>query len=207
MVKKSKNPIDSLPQPPWVWGSPKEVFEWWSALPGKSRDKKQTMGSGTISNPHIHFELESKKNLLLPDSDLQRLLVTKLGLEKISEEFDIVLTAEKFLKVLSRAKFKNINEIEIDGKIIYSNPEKWKDVIETLEILLQQGEGWKKSNKINITATNKGPSKCKALVKINRIHRKTEYAIDVHFEGEIKKESFLQFIEYLKRNLEVVEVL
>ena len=208
MAKRSKAPTTSITTPPWVWG-PSEGYQWAKiAYTGEGRggkkEEKRT-GEETMSNPHVYVELDTKKNVLLPEGELQKLLAEGLDLEKTCEGFDIIVTAEKFLRALAYIKIKNVTEIKIDREIVYSHPEKKKDVRETIEMLIEFGDRWKRSKLVRITAI--GDRDYKVIIKIKRIHRRVEHAIDVQFNGEIEKRLFKQFVNYLKKNLEVKEVI
>ena len=207
MAKKSN--ATSITTPPWVWGSPSEGYQWAKiAYTGEGRGgkkKEKRTGEDTMSNPHVYVELNTKKNVLLPEGELQKLLAKGLDIEKTCEGFDIIITAEKFLRALSHIKIKNVTEIKIDREIVYSHPEKKKDVRETIKMLIEFGDKWKKSKIVRITAIR--GRDYKVVVKIKRIHRRAEHAIDVKFNGEIEKRLFKQFVNYLKKNLEVKEVI
>jgi len=114
MAKRSKAPT-SLTTPPWVWG-PSEGYQWAKIAytgegRGGKREEKRTR-EDTMSNPHVYVELDAKKNVLSPDGELQKLLARGLDLEKTCEGFDIIVTAEKFLRVLAHIKIKNVTEIK-----------------------------------------------------------------------------------------------
>ncbi len=158
-----------------------------------------------MHNPHVYVELDTKKNAVLPEGDLQRFLAKRLDRERVLEEFDMIVTAEKFLRALAYAKFKNVAEIRIDRQAIYSHPERENDVRDTIEMLIGLGDSWKGSKSVRITAMM--DKEHRAVVKIKRIHRKADHAIDVQFEGDIEKRLFRQFINYLEKNLEVKEVI
>lgn len=207
MSKKSKNRIGSISQPPIVWG-PSEGYNWAkTAYTGNKKKKHKRTKRDILSNPHFYIELDTKKIILLPDGLLQKFIVKKLNLEKIREEFDILLIVEKFLKALSHIKFKNINEIKIDKEIIYLRPEKKKDITETLELVIKQREKWKTSRSLHIVATKESHSELKAIITIKLVHRKKEHTIDVQFKGEIERKMYKQFVNYLKKNLKIKNVI
>jgi hypothetical protein len=206
MADKKEPP--SLGTPPLVWGAPSESYRWAKiAYTGEGRGgdkKKEEAGEELMHNPHVHVELDTKKNAVLPDGDLQRALAKRLELEKTLEGFDIIVTAEKFLRALDSIKFKNVAEIRIDREVIYSHPEKENDVRETIAMLIERGDKWRRARNLRITAIRDADSR--AVIDIKRIHRKAEHAIDVRFEGNIEKKRFRQFINYLEKNLEVLDV-
>ncbi len=207
MSKKLKTNFGTLSEPPWVWG-PTEGYQWAKFAYAGERDRKpkHRKDRNIIHDPHLIIDLDVKTNILLPGGTLQRMLAKKLKLGKLQEHFDIVVTAEKFLEALARAQFKNINEIKIENKVIYSHTECNKDVDETIEILMAQGEAWKTSRSIMITATTAKLRGCKAIIAIKRVHTKQEHAIDVKFKGELKRNLFKQFVSYLTINLEVKDI-
>ncbi|MCK5560706.1 MAG: hypothetical protein KAJ51_08945 [Thermoplasmata archaeon] len=207
MSKRSKSDLGAISEPPWIWG-PTEGYQWarFAYAGEKAHKVKHRKSRNVIQNPHLQIDLNIKKNLLLPKGFIQRILIKKLELGKLEEHFDIVVTAEKFLEALDRAKFKNINEIKIDNNVIYFHLEKNKDVLETIEILIAQGDNWQTSKSIKITATTVKLGGCKAIIAIKRVHSKQEHAIDVRFMGELKRNLFKQFVNYVKRNLEVRDI-
>jgi len=71
-------------------------------------------------------------------------------------------------------------------------------------MLIERGDKWRKARNLRITAIRDTNSR--AVIDIKRIHRKAEHAIDVRFEGNIEKKRFRQFINYLEKNLEVLDV-
>jgi hypothetical protein len=208
MSKKSKDTNITYQEPPWVWG-PTEGYQWANvAYKGEMKHKHQpTVSPNFISNPHLEIDLKVKKNIVMPDSELKKLLFKKFGLTRVHEHFDIIVTAEKFLAALNRVKFKNVHDIKIDRKVIYSHPEIKKDIKETIELLVDQGENWRSSNSIRIKASNEKSKLCKVSIKIKRVHSKNEHTIDIEFDGEIRKNVFKQFINYIKKNLEVQEII
>lgn len=208
MAKKEKEP-PSLGTPPLVWGDPSESFRWAKiAYTGDRKGEKKeekTAREEVMHNPHAYVELDTKKNPVLSDGDLQRFLAKRLDREKVLEEFDMIVTAEKVLRALAYAKFKNVTEIRIDRQTIYSHPERENDVRDTIGMLIEFGDGWKGSKSVRITAMM--DKEHRAVIKIKRIHRKADHAIDVQFEGDIEKRLFRQFINYLEKNLEIKEVI
>lgn len=207
MSKKSKGSGMTFQEPPWVWG-PTEGYQWAKvAYKGERKHRRHLHDKKNILiSPHLEIDLKAQKNMLMPDSELKKIFIKKFGMAKIQEHFDIVVTAEKFLAALNRVKFKNVHEIKVDHDVIYSHPEKKKDVKETIELLVDHGDNWQNSNSIQITASNEKTKGCKVIVKIKRIHAKSEHTINIEFEGQIKKNQFKQFINYLKKNLEVQHI-
>jgi hypothetical protein len=206
MADKKEPP--SLGTPPLVWGAPSESYRWAKiAYTGEGRggDKKEKVDMEELMrDPHVHVELDVEKNEVLPDGDLQGFLARRLDRKKVLEDFDMVVTAEKFLRALDNIKFKNVVEIRVDREIIYSHPEKENDVRETILMLVDLGDRWEMAKSIRIRAVR--DENHRAEIRIKRIHRKTENAIDVQFEGNIEKRRFRQFINYLEKNLEVLDV-
>jgi hypothetical protein len=206
MVNKREEP-PSLGTPPLVWGAPSESYRWAKiAYTGEGRggDEEKRHEDDVMHSPRVHVELDTKKNAILPDGDLQRALAQRLELEKTLEGFDIIVTAEKFLRALDSIKFKNVAEIRIDREVVYSHPEKENDVRETIAMLIERGDRWRKARNLRITAIRDTNSR--AVIDIKRIHRKSEHAIDVRFKGDLEKKRFRQFINYLEKNLEILDV-
>jgi hypothetical protein len=205
-IKKKEPP--SLGTPPLVWGAPSESYRWAKiAYTGEGRGgekREKEAKEELMHNPHAHVELDTKKNEVLPDGDLQRFLVRRLDRERVLEEFDMVVTAEKFLRALAYIKFKNVTEIKVDRKKIYSHPERENDVRETISMLVDLRDGWEKAKSVRIEAVR--DENHRAEIRIKRMHRKAEHAIDVQFEGDVEKRTFKQFINYLEKNLEILDV-
>ena len=58
---------------------------------------------------------------------------------------------------------------------------------------------------IKITAVLADVEKCTAHIEIKRIHSKKEHSVDIQMTGEIKKELYHTFLNYLNQNLCVKE--
>ena len=56
---------------------------------------------------------------------------------------------------------------------------------------------------IEISATLADVEKCTAEIKIQKIHRKKEHSIDILMKGEIKRELYHAFCNYLSEKLDV----
>lgn len=214
MSKKAKNQMGSISQPPRVWG-PSEGYEWAkTAYTGDKRKKHKRIKRDTISNPRFQIELDTIKHDVLPKTKIKEIIINKFGSKKIYEDFNIIKTVEIFVNALYRIKFKEVGEISFERKVVYSYKEKKKNVDEILKNIKTDKEKLIQSKFARITAKKESHDESQMVtIKIKKVHKKlnnikkTEHPINIEFNGEIERKTILQFVNHLKNNLKIKNVI
>lgn len=192
-------------EPPWVMGSPKEVMDWMEAShPSEKKKKDRRDGESSrdvLKNLHTQFDFDVKRTEVRPSSFISRITGKKL----IMENFDLIPTAELLLRALAKAKFRNTVKIVVDGKTLYDHPEKKSDLRKTIDGFSGFSHNIKDGKTIEITAVLADVEKCTARIKIKKIHSKKEHSADIQMKGEIKKELYHTFLNYLDEKLGIKE--
>jgi len=193
-------------EPPWVVGSPKEVLDWAernnpSKKSEKDRASEKRRDDNFLKNLHIKLDFEVKKREIETKNIFSKLLLKLTRNEMIEEDIDIFSKAELILRALAKAKFRNIAKLVVDGKTLYNHPEKKSDLRKTIDEIDEFSHEMRNSKCIEITAILAGVEKCTAKIKIKRIHSKKDHSVDIQVTGEIKKELYHTFLNYLNENL------
>jgi len=193
-------------EPPWVVGSPKEVMDWAersnpSKKSEKDRASKKRRGENFLKNLHIKFDFEVNKREVEPKNIFSKLFLKVTKNEMIEEDFDMFSKAELILRALAKAKFRNIAKLVVDGKTVYNHPEKKSDLRKTIDEIDEFSHEISNRKSIKITAILADAEKCTANIEIKRIHSKKEHSVDIQVKGEIKKELYHTFLNYLNKNL------
>jgi hypothetical protein len=193
--------IPEFKQPPWVIGDQKEVMEWIEAThpekkgkkPGKKQEEK------TFKNLHIQLDIFDEPHDIISSSKIIRVLSKLLQIGKVEEQFEIGFVGEIILRALAKAKFRNTAKIIVDGNTMYNHPEIITDLRRTIEIIKKITEG----NTLEITTISQDSKHCQVKIKIRRIHRKQDHAIDIQIKGVVKEEVVHIFLNYLNEKLEL----
>ena len=187
-------------QPPWVYG-PKETMDWIEATHPSKKGKKthKDRGKELIKDMHIQLDLDVKQTIIEPKNVFSKLLTQITKNDRIEEHFDIIHIADLILRALAKARFKNTRKIVVDGKTLYSHPEIVSDLRKTIDILEESSAS--DAGFIEISATLTDIEKCTAEIKIKKLHRRKEHSIDILMKGEIKRELYHVFCNYLVENL------
>ena len=193
-------------EPPWVMGSPKEVMDWAEAIhPNKKSDKdreaKRKRDKDLLKNLHVQFDFDVEQTKIEPSNIFSKLFLKITGNEMIEEDFDLSSKAELILRGLAKAKFKNIAKLVVDSKTLYNHPEKKSDLRKTIDGIGEFAHKIKDGKSIDITAILADIEKCTANIKIKKIHSKKEHSVDIQMKGEIKKELYHTFLNYLDQNI------
>lgn len=197
-------------QPPWVMGSPKEVMDWIDASHPSKKEKKgrksdRERGREVLKNLHIKFDFDVAQTKIRPSNVFSRLFLKITGNEMVEEDFDLIPTSELILRALAKAKFRNTVKIVADGKTLYDHPEKTSDIRKTIDGLSGFSNNIMDGRTIEITAILADVEKCTAKIKIKKIHSKKEHSVDIQMKGEIKKELYHTFLNYLDEKLGIKE--
>lgn len=197
-------------EPPWVVGSPKEVMDWAERNhPSKKGEKDKASEKRRdvdfLKNLHIQFDFEVSKREIEPKNIFSKLFLKVTRNEMIEEDFDLISKAELILRALAKAKFRNIAKLVVDGKTLYDHPEKKSDLRKAIDGIDEFSHEIRDRGSIKITAVLADVEKCTANIEIRRIHSKKEHSVDIQMTGEIKKELYHTFLNYLNQNLCVKE--
>ena len=195
-------------QPPWVYG-PKETMDWIEAThPSEKGDKKPGKGSSNVilKNMHIQLDLDVEQTKINP-SVFSGLLSKITGNTYVEEHFDLLSTAESILRALAKARFRHTVKILIDKKIQHDHPEITSDLKRAIDILKGISLNMNQCKILEITALSDGAHRCTAEIKIKKIHKKKEHAIEILMKGRIKQESYHVFLNYLNEKLKVKNIL
>jgi hypothetical protein len=196
-------------QPPWVYG-PKETMEWIEAThPSEKRDKKpQKRGSNAIlKNMHIELDLDVEQTKIVSPNVFSGLSSKITGNTYVEEHFDLLSTADAILRALSKAKFKHTAKILIDKKIQHDHPEITSDLKNAIDILKGISLDVNHCKILEITALSDGVHRCTAEIKIKKVHKRKEHAIEIFMKGRITEESYHVFLNYLIEKLKVKNIL
>ena len=194
-------------QPPWVYG-PTEVMDWIeSSHPTqKKKDKKhEKISRDVLKNLHVCFDFKVERKKIKPSDFLLKIIYRVSGNGLVSEDFELVPTAELVLRGLAKAKFRHITKIIVDDKTVYNYPEKDSDLRKTIDDLNWITHDAKNERYIEVTAILDDNKKSVAIVKIMKIHREKEHSVDIQIKGEIKKELYHAFLNYLHETLGLKE--
>lgn len=187
-------------EPPWIMGSPREVMDWIDATHPKSNRKKHDKHSFEkkyLNNLHIKFDFDIEKRVVKSSKFL--------SLKKIEEDFELFPTTELILRGLAKAKFRNIAKIVIDGKTVYDHPEKKTDLRRTIENISDFSKLISDAKNVEIVAILDDVEKCKAAIRINKIHGLKEHSVDINMKGRIHSNIYHTFLNYLKENIGLKE--
>jgi len=187
-------------QPPWVYG-PKETMDWIEATHPNKKGKKthKNHGRDLLKNIHIQLDLNVKHTKIEPNNVFTKISTKITKNEKIVEHFDIINVANLILRALAKAKFKNTRKIIIDKKTVYNHPEIGSDLRKTIDIIDKTKAN--NARTIELSATLKDIEKCTAEIKIKKIHKRKDHSIDIMLRGEIKRELYHIFCNYLIEKL------
>jgi uncharacterized protein YajQ (UPF0234 family) len=196
-----KNP--DFKQPPWVQ-SPSEVMDWIDAThPSKKTKGKKHIASGeeVLRNLHVRFDLNVEQKKIPPSNIISKFITMITGNGFVEEGFELVPTAELVLRGLAKAKFKNIVKIVFDEKTVYHHPDNHSDLRKTIDDLSWITHDIQMGSSVEVTAILKEGMKSIAIVKIMKIHKEKDHAVDIQIKGGIKKELYHTFLNYLTEKL------
>jgi len=157
-----------------------------------------------VRDPKIEIDLDVKE--LEKDPGPFREMLHLIGLGQREGDFEVISTMDRVLRALSKAKFRNMAELKINGKVIYDHPEKeWdlRDVLKTINDLPDDGS----MEEAEARVIEKEMGDVEALVKVDRVHSRFSHDIRIEFRGEIEGEMLRRVINYLEENLEIDELI
>jgi len=194
-------------QPPWVQ-SPSEVMDWINAThPSKKTKGKKHVSSGeeVLRNLHVRFDLNVEQKKIPPSNIFSKFITIITGNGFVEEGFDLVPTAELVLRGLAKAKFKNISKIVFDEKTVYHHSNDHPDLRKTIDNFSWITHDVQNRKSVEVTAISKDGMRSIAIVKIMKIHKEKDHAIDIQIKGGIKKELYHTFQNYLTEKLGLKE--
>jgi len=190
-------------EPPWVMGSPKEVFDWVEAShPSKKDSDIDRHKKKYLTNLHIKFDFDVKTKEITSDC----IFCKVAGLFKqIEEDFELLPTTELILRGLAKAKFRNTAKIVVDNRILYNHPEKKSDLRKTIDDISEFSSEISNGKNVEITAVLDDVEKCVATIKINKIHSKKEHSVEIFMKGKIREDIYHIFLNYLNEKIGLKE--
>ncbi len=194
-------------QPPWVYG-PSEVMDWIESSHPTQKKKNKKHGKTSkdvLRNLHVCFDFKVEQKKIKPSNFLSKIFYKMSGNGLVSEGFELIPTAEHVLRGLANAKFRHTTKIIVDDKTVYNYPEKDSDLRKTIDRLSWITHDVKNERYIEVTAILDDDKKSVAIIKIMKIHREKEHSVDIQIKGEIKKDLYHAFLNYLNDTLELKE--
>ncbi len=195
-------------QPPWVQ-SPSEVMDWIDAThPTKKtkRDKHESSSDKVLRNLHVRFDLNVQQKKVPSSTIFSKFIILITGNGSVEEEFDLIPIADIVLRGFSKAKFKNLLKIVADGKTIFHYSHQHPDLRKTIDDFSSMTNGIHLTKFIEVTITSKEGMRSIATIKIMRMHKAKDHAVDIRIKGGIKENSYHTFKNYLSEKLGVEEV-
>ncbi len=139
--------------------------------------------------------------------DFISMLTSIVGLDRVEKDFELLSTAEKVLRALKKAKFKNVVTMELDGEEVYHCPEDYYDSEDAIELLIKElNEPKRPGNDISISLLSKDHTDCLVKVSITRYHMRWTHDILITLHGMLPEKYFRTIINYLEDNLEIEEL-
>ena len=200
--------VPDFRQPPWVQ-SPSEVMDWIDAThPSKKSKGKRHASSGekVLRNLHVRFDLNVEQKKIPPSNVFSKVITMLTGNGFVEEGFNLVPTAELVLRGLAKAKFKNLLKIVLDGKTVFHHSEDHSDLRKTIDDFSVMTHNLQMRKSIEVTAILKEGMRSIVIVKIMKIHKKKDHAVDLQIKGGIKEEMYHTFKNYLTEKLGLKEL-
>ena len=130
-------------------------------------------------------------------------MITGNGL--VEEDYDLIPTTELVLRGLAKAKFKNILKIVFDKKTVYHHSDHPSDVRKTIDDFSSMTHDAKIRKSVEVSAMYKERMNSIVIIKIMKIHKKKDHAVDIQIKGGIKEELYHIFKNYLTEKLGLKE--
>ena len=176
----------------------------------KSKHKKhdkddKTKESEFVENMTISIDLDVK-NISHSDGFVQ-ILSSSIGIVKVKKNFEVLSTAEKIIRAFSKAKFKNVATIELDGEELYHNPKNFYDADKAIKTLIEEIHNRKQpGNKIQMELLSLDHKDCSVDVKVSSAHLPWIHDILIKFHGTLPDEYFRRIINYLEDHLDIENI-
>ena len=191
-------------QPPWVYG-PKETMEWIESVYPSKKGKKHKKKSREkiLSNIHRQFDFDLEKIKIKPKTFFSKII----GESYFDEKIDLISTTEIILRALAKAKFKHNLKIILDKKIHHDHSEISSDFKEAIDKLKAISSDVDQGKTLEVIAKSEEPYECIIEITTKKVHKEQEPAIDLAIKGIIKEKTYHEFLNYLKENLKIKEVI
>ena len=167
---------------------------------GKEEKRPELMEDMTIS-----IDLDVKD--IPHHDDFLQMLAAIVGLDKVEKDFEVLSTAEKIIRALAKAKFKNVVTIELDGEVLYHNPEDFYDTDDAIKQLIseiKEREG--RDSIIYMELLSRDHKGCRAEVKVSRYHMTWTHDILITIGGTLKEKYFREIMNYLEDHLDIEDI-
>jgi hypothetical protein len=172
---------------------------------GKKQVKEEkTTGPVNVENMTISIDLDVKD--ISHNEDFIQMLLSYIKLDRVEKDFEVLSTAEKILRALAKAKFKNVALIELDDKVLYEHPEKYYDIKDAIKILIEEIHQKENGNKIFMELLSHEHKDCVIEVEVTRVHLEWMHDIFIRFHGVLEEEYFRRVINYLEDHLEIEDI-
>ncbi|MBN1861090.1 MAG: hypothetical protein JW840_06485, partial [Candidatus Thermoplasmatota archaeon] len=152
-------------------------------------------------NLHVRFDLNVEQKKIPPPNIFSKFVTKITGNGLVEEGFDLVPTAELVLRGLAKAKFKNFIKTVIDKKIVFHHSHDESDLRKTIDDFSWIPPDVKIMKSIEVTAASKEAMRSIVIVKIMKIHKEKDHAVDIQIKGGIKAELYHTFQNYLTEKL------
>ena len=177
----------------------------YSPYPKKHKGERKVLTSDMLEDMTISIDLDVKD--VPHGDDFLRMFAAIVGLDRVEKDFEVLSTAEKVIRALAKAKFKNVVTMELDGEEIYHCPEDFYDSSDAIEQLLEELKDPERSgNNITISLLSQDHKDCIVGVKISRLHMTWTHDILITFHGVLAEKYFRRVINYLEDHLEIENI-
>jgi len=105
-----------------------------------------------------------------------------------------------------RRSLKNLLKIVLDGKTVFHHSEDHSDLRKTIDDFSVMTHNLQMRKSIEVTAILKEGMHSIVIVKIMKIHKKKDHAVDLQIKGGIKEEMYHTFKNYLTEKLGLKEL-
>lgn len=189
--------------PPWVQ-SPSEVGRWIDAThpTSKTKGKKHVpSGEEILWNLHVRFDLDVEQQKIAAPTIFAKVIASMTGNGFVEEDFDLVPTAELVLRGLAKAKFKDLTKIVVDNKVVSHHSDHSQNLRKTIDDFDWIPPDAQARESIEVTVASKEGMRSIAIVKIMKIHKEKDHAVEIQIKGGIKKDLYHTFLNYLIERL------
>jgi hypothetical protein len=158
-----------------------------------------------VENMIISIDLDVKE--ISHHDGFIEMLMGIVGINKVEKNFEVISTAEKTIRAMAKAKFKNIATIVLNNEVIYNQPEDFYDIDKGIEQLIQTVHDKNSiGNNIFIRLLSEEHKDCIVEVKVSRVHLPWVHDILIKFKGVLPDEYFRRVINYLEDHLEIEDI-
>ncbi len=171
----------------------------------EGRVEKRGMIIKGIKDPHLKIDLDVED--LKKDRGAFEEMLHIIGLDPKEADFEVLSVLEKVLRAFAKAQFKNLAEVNFDGKKVYEHPELDFDLRKVLKNIKDLDHDFSKAEEAEALILEHEEGDTKARIKVDRVHTDFGHDIDIRIDGEISGEMLRRIINYLEENLKIEELL